>query len=336
MRKLATIRVIEEVLSIEGADKIEKVRIGGWMCVAKIGEFKAGDKCLYIEVDSLLPIKEPFLFLENKGRKKTLIDGIEHEGYRLKTLKLREQISQGLALPLSSFPGISENVGDDVSDFIGVLKYEPPVPACLSGDVEGSFPGFLVKSDEERIQNIFNDMAPYYNSRLYVSEKLDGSSMSVYKYQGEFGVCSRNLRLKENETNSFWRLAHKYDLKNKLPEGWSLQAEAIGEGIQGNPLKQTGQDCYVFYVIEIATQKYLQWPDMVKFVTDLGMKTVPLVDDNFIIGSRTCEDLLAMADRKSVLNPNEILEGLVFRLYDSTEKITFKTLSNKYLLKTEG
>jgi len=334
MRKLATIQKIEEVFPIEGADRVQKARIQGWWCVVGKDDFISGDKCLYFEVDSLLPNIPQFEFLLKGSSLKTIIiDGKEIKGHRLKTKRFLGQISQGLALPLNKFPEILDlDIGTDVSEQLNVFKYELPIPAHLSGEIKGSFPGFIPKTDEERIQNCLDLLEQYKGQRFYVTSKLDGSSCTIYKYNGEFGVCSRNLELKETEKNTLWKIVNKYDLKYKIQEGYAIQGEIVGEGIQDNRLKLKGQDIYVFYVINLHSQEYLNLYRMKEFTDLLGLKTVPVVEDSFRL-NHSCEDLLKMADGPSPLNSNVPQEGIVFRLYESTQKITFKTISNEYLLK---
>jgi RNA ligase (TIGR02306 family) len=334
IRKLASIQRIEEIQSIEGADNIEKIRIQGWWCVSKKDEFKINDLCLYFEIDSLLPNVSQFSFLSrgNSLKKSIIENGKEVEGFRLKTIKLRGQLSQGLALPLCLFPEIKTyEIGTDVSQQIGVYKYELPIPVYLSGEIKGAFPGIIPKTDEERIQNCIKLLEKYKGQRFYLSSKIDGTSSTFYKNE-EFGVCGHNVEFKENEKNIFWRLAKKYDLKNKFPDGFAIQAETAGENIQGNRIKLKGTDIYVFYVFDIKKWQYLKLDDMKSFVKELGLKTVPILDENFIL-NHTCDELLEIADNSSPLNSQHLQEGIVFRLYDSLEKISFKVLSNKYLLK---
>jgi RNA ligase (TIGR02306 family) len=334
IRKLASIQRVEEIQPIEGADNIEKIRIQGWWCVSKKGEFKISDLCLYLEIDSLLPNIPQFSFL-SKGNtlKKSIIEnGKEVEGFRLKTVKLRGQLSQGLALPLSSFPEINtQKIGTDVTQQLGVYKYDPPIPVYLSGEIKGAFPGIIPKTDEERVQNCTDLLEKYKGQRFYLSSKVDGTSSTFYKH-GEFGVCGHNVEFKENDKTVFWRLVKQYDLKNKFPDGFAIQAETAGEGIQGNRLKLKGIDLYVFYVFDIKKWQYLKLDDMKLFVKELGLKTVPILDENFIL-NHTCDEILKMADKFSPLNLQCLQEGIVFRLYDSLEKISFKAISNEYLLK---
>ncbi len=213
-RKLATIRKITNITPIEGADKIELVTVGGWKVVAaKDVNHKIGDLVVYCEIDSFLPIKEEFEFLRKSSYKK-LSDGTE--GFRLKTIKLRGQVSQGLILPIkelsifqfASSSNLSE--GDDVTDILGITKYEPPIPAELAGKVKGGFPHFIPKTDEERVQNLskeYDEWKLQSKHKFYVTEKLDGSSATYYIKDGVFGVCSRNLELLETEGNTFWKVA---------------------------------------------------------------------------------------------------------------------------------
>ena len=335
MRKLATIQKIEEILPIEGADLIEKVRIKGWHCVALKGEFKPGDLCCYFEIDSLVPNIPAFSFL-SKGLtlKKVLIDnGKEVEGYRIKTKKLLGQISQGLAMPLSTFPQVtSTEIGTDVSELLDVYKFERPIPFELAGEMKGEFPGFIPKTDEERVQNCLDLLEKHKGQRFFLTEKIDGTSSTYFKRDNEFGVCGHGLEFKENEKTIFWRLANKYSLRDRLTDGFAVQAETAGEGIQSNRLKIKGVDLFVFYVINIDTWEYLKPEDMKLFVKDLGLKTVPIIDENFIL-NHSCDEIIKLADGPSVMTPSLPKEGIVFRLYDSKEKITFKVLSNEYLLK---
>ena len=161
-RKLVTIQKISDLKPIENADAIECAGVLGWHVVVKKGEFKIGDPCVYFEIDSLLPVVSEFAFLSKSGVKKSYADGKEYEGYRLKTIRLRGQISQGLCLPISildgkKYPTDSRKnpvyqTGTDVTSLLGVVKYEPVIPANLSGQAKGLFPGFIPKTDETRIQ----------------------------------------------------------------------------------------------------------------------------------------------------------------------------------------
>lgn len=175
-RKLVTLRKVSEIKPIENADFIELVRIDGWQCVVKKGDFKFGDIGLYFEIDSFLPIEPRFEFLRKSCYKK-LVDGTE--GFRLKTVKLKGCVSQGLLLPLSIFPDVifyPELIGktDDYSGLLGVIKYEPPLPANLKGMVKGLFPSFIKRTDQERCQNLPDYFELYKDWEFEITEKLDG------------------------------------------------------------------------------------------------------------------------------------------------------------------
>ncbi len=338
MRKLVTIEKILEKKPIEGADRIEAVRVRDWWVVSKKDEFKTGDLCIYFEIDSFLPTRPEYDFLlKGSSPKKMIVDGQEKEGIRLKTIKLRGQISQGLVMPISSFPVDLKvqdiwEVGTDITEKLGVIKYEIPMPAELSGKVKGYFPGFIPKTDEERIQNMSKVLSSYY-----VTEKLDGTSTTYYKKDGVFGVCSRNLELVEGDTTQ-WRLAKQYDLINKLPDNFAIQCELIGESIQKNPLKIKGQDIYCFNVYKIDWKKYLSYEDFIGFCKSLGVKTVPIINDNFSLPA-TVDEILKYAEGKSLLNSNVEREGIVVRpkieMELNGQRLSFKAISNSYLLKYE-
>jgi len=283
---------------------------------------------VYFEIDSFLPIKPEYEFLlKGSSPKKMLVNGKEQEGIRLKTIKLRGQISQGLVLPITD--DLPREVGTDVTDLLGVIKYDIPMPAELSGKAKGYFPVFLPKTDEERIQNMSEVLASFY-----VTEKLDGTSTTFYKKNGAFGVCSRNLELAEGDTTQ-WRLAKQYDLANKLPDNFAIQCELIGEGIQKNPLKQKGQDIYCFNAYNIQSAKYLNYQDFAQFCSSLGLKTVPIIDDNYSL-PKSVDELLQYAEGKSKINESEEREGIVIRpkveMQYKNQRLSFKVISNKYLL----
>jgi RNA ligase (TIGR02306 family) len=223
----------------------------------------------------------------------------------------------------------------DVSELLGIQKYEPPIPAELAGKVKGLFPSFLRKTDEERIQNLKTEYEEWKNSdkTFYVTEKLDGSSATFYINDDVFGVCSRNLELLETEGNTFWKVARELDLETKMREfggDFSLQGELIGEGIQSNPYKIKGQTVRFFNVFDIEDSEYLTLHQF-KFITnELGLETVPILDEDFTL-PQSVDELLDYADAKSVLNSDFDREGVVIRSTDRT--ISFKSISNKFLLK---
>jgi len=334
VRKIATVAVIEDVQPIPEADRIEKVRVRGWWCVARKGEFKAGDTAVYFEPDAFLPVVPEFDFLAKGSKPKTMIvNGEELRGYRLKTVFLRKQISQGLALQANVFPKVAGVApGEDVSDALGVLVYEPPMDVSLAGEAVGPLPGCIPHTDEERIQNLLPWLEERRGAPFVVTVKLDGTSSTIFRTEERFGVCGRTLEWKDTGKNAYWNVAKRYALQDKLPVGYAVQAEMVGESIQSNRTLLKGQDFYVFYVWDIAKGEYLPWDDMVKFVGDLGLKTVPLFERHFKLG-HTLEQLLALADGPCPLNDKVLREGLVFRLDEPGPKMSFKVVSNEYLVR---
>jgi RNA ligase (TIGR02306 family) len=339
MRKLATIRKIDALRPIPDADAIECAVIGGWTAVVKKGEFKQGDLAVYCEIDSWIPhALAPFL---SKGKEPRVFDGIA--GERLRTMKLRGQLSQGLLLPLSTLTMVESELfeGLDVSFPLGIVKYEAPVPAQLAGEVKGMFPGWIQKTDQERVQNLTEEFDYWLREQHVweVTEKLDGSSMTVYLRDGEFGVCSRNLELKPSETNSLWKVAVRNDLELKLRRAnrnLALQGELIGEGIQGNPYKQKGQEFFLFDIYDIDTSKYLTPAERNAFVEEHDIKHVPVLAFGAelwdTLGINSIDNILKFAEGKSVMGMIGCeREGLVFK--SKAMQCSFKAISNKFLLK---
>lgn len=353
MRKLATIQKILDIAPIEGADVIEVATIRGWkVVVAKKDNYQVGDLVVYCEVDSWIPHKlAPFL---SKGQEPREFEGIK--GERLRTVKLRGQVSQGLILPVTKefeLPpfiqhkdGNYQNVeeGMDVSDILGIIKYEPPVPAQLAGLIKGAFPSQTIKTDEERIQNLKSEYDRLSNMVFEVTEKLEGSSCQFGLINGEFVVCSRNLNLAETESNSMWQQVRRYDIEVKMRQynldGIMIQTEIVGEGIQGNHYKIKGQNIYVFAIYDTNTGQFLTPAQREEIVKVIGLKHVPVIGEFQLaaIGGETgldpIESILSYADGMSLINPSVMREGVVFKQVDGQEH--FKAVSNSYLIKTGG
>lgn len=350
MRRLASIKRIEEIKAIEGADLICAYRVDGWWVVDQKNKYNVGDLVCYCQIDSWIPNSiAPFL---SKGQEPREFEGVK--GERLRTIRLKGQISQGLLLPITTLKSFITDYqqyhdlieDDDVTDILGILKYEGPMNAQLAGLAKGNFPSFIPKTDETRIQSLGKNLVKWNEQQLEVeiSEKLDGSSMTVFFRNNaqdetgntisEFGVCSRNLQLKETEGNSFWRAARKYNLEEKLTElnlNIAIQSELCGSGIQGNKYKLTDIDFYVFTVYNIDTGEYLTSYERIDLCKQLGLKHVPILG-TMVLGDETVDSLLDKAEGKSVLNPKTEREGLVFKCIDYPS-IHWKAISNRFLLK---
>jgi len=343
MRKLATIRRISNIKPIPNADKIEVATVDGWQVVIKKGEFSVGELCIYCEVDSFLPIKPEFEFLRKSSYRK-FPDG--REGFRLKTIKMKGQVSQGLILPLDVITGLMSIDQDDneighsllfrdVTDILGIVLYDPPIPACLNGKVIGLFPSFIPKTDEERFQNLSMVLSKYSGNKFYVTEKIDGTSTTIYVKDGRVGVCSRNLELDMSDVNNkYIKTFTEMGLIDKLQifsRNLAIQGELVGPGIQRNLYKRTKAEIYVYSIFNIDTQSYLSYNEFLFMLNYFQLNSVPIVDSNFVYEG---QDLLLMADGKSLLNPELDREGLVFRTVD-LPKFSFKSISNKFLLINE-
>src|SRR5262245_43323399 len=206
MRKLASIQVVNAAEPIPNADAIERTRVLGWWVVVKKGEVRPGDKVVYCEIDSLLPERPEFEFLRPSSFKPARDD--LPAGFRIKTVKLRGQVSQGICFPLSILPpGAPTDEGADVTELLAVRKWEPPLPVGMGGRVKGGFPGFLPKTDETRVQVLEAALCRHRGKTFYVTEKLDGTSFTAFLRQGEFGICSRNLWMDEADEigRASWR-----------------------------------------------------------------------------------------------------------------------------------
>lgn len=351
MRKLATIRRIDDIQPIEGADTIECATIDGWKVVAQKGIYNVGDLAVYFEIDSWIPHDiAPFL---SKGKEPREYNGVK--GERLKTIRLRGQLSQGLLLPVhnddtgaylmvmdSEYGEYSVTVseGDNVTDELKIIKWEAPIPACLAGKVRGNFPTAVPKSNQERCQNLKKDIAKWKDEGVLweLTEKCEGSSATYYlDDDGEFHVCSRNLDLERDENNTFWKMAIAYDLENKMKEqnlhGVAIQSELIGEGVQKNYYGIKGHDIRVYDIYDTFTGDYVDSDTRQQTAHDLGLKHVPMIAIDYQIDTDV-DGLLQLAEGKSEINPSVEREGIVFKSMDG--KHSFKSISNKFLLKTKN
>jgi len=352
MRKLASIRKIKQIKEHKNADALEIAVVDGWQCIVKKDEFKEGDLGIYFEIDSFLPIREEFEFLRKSCYKKMG----DKEGFRLKTVKLRGEISQGLILPMITLEKFMEyedyinlKEGDDITELLGVQKYEQPFPAKLAGEVLGNFPGFMPKTYQERIQNLYDEYSlEYKDVEFEATIKLDGSSMTVFciddnwndkervKFQNRYiGVCSRNLELKEKTGNTLWEVFNnfkeifvEYCINNK--RNLALQGEIMGPGIQGNREKLNKHEFYLYDIFDIDKQRYLSPTERSEVNKELNLKECPVVEHVKIL-NKSLEEILEYAEGESINHKTR--EGVVFKANIDGEHISFKAISNKFLLK---
>jgi RNA ligase (TIGR02306 family) len=331
-RKLASVVKIVDIQPIVGADAIMVASVKGWKVVVKKDEYKVGDLAVYYEIDSFLPVRTQFEFLRKSSFKRMG----STEGFRLKTIRLRGQISQGLLTPIPE--GISNpKEGDDLTETLGIVKYEPPIPAQLAGKIKGTFPSFIPKTEEIRIQNFESEVGfSPVGERAYVTEKLDGTSFTCYFNNGVFGVCGRNWELTETNDNSLWRMANVLQLKEKMTKhgkNIALQGELIGAGINGNLYGLQDHKLFFFtgYDIDKGRRMFFDELEWVLFGMDLQM--VPVLEKyGFVIPNEgnVVDYMLKYAEGKSVLNMEVDREGVVVRGLE--REFSFKAISNTYLL----
>lgn len=332
MRKLASVQLISDVKTIPNADAICAYKVGGWWVVDRVGQYSVGDKVIYCEIDSWIPhTTAPFL---SKGQQPSTYEGVE--GARLRSIKLRGQLSQGLLLPMSSLQKDCD-VGTDVSADLNIIKWEAQIPAQLAGEARGVFPSIIPKTDQTRVQSIGNELKTYAKQKLVfeVTEKLEGSSCTMYMDDDwDFHVCSRNLDLKESDSNTFWAVAKQYSVQSKMMllgvKGYAIQGELVGPGIQGNIYKLNKHDFYVFDVFDSTHARYLTACERATFIAKLGLKSVPVIDRTAGV-SDDVDKLLLAAEGRSVIGHTE-REGIVFKC-ETDPTVSFKAISNKYLLK---
>lgn len=372
MRKLASVRRILKIEPISGADKIEVATVLGWHAVVRKGEFKEGDLIVFFEVDSLLPLLPEFEFLKERGTK-TIFgeDQKEHTGYRLQTIKLRKQISQGLILSTSILKKEHKEC-DDVTKEIGVVKYEryvdqkrtpssrmpvvfpnwlpvrigffikrhfPKLAIKLWGVNLKAFPNFIPKTDEDRLQIVPKVLNRHKEKTFYVTEKVDGTSLTFFHYNGEVGVCSRNIWYPKDYSNKYWKAIIHLDIEEKLKKlgNYAMQGELVGEGIQKNRLAIKGTQIFFFNVYDISKGKYLSCKEFAKFCRELGVQLVPLLNNKFKL-LKTVDEMVKYATRKSIVNKDTWAEGVVIRPLEEAQdeelgRLSFKIVNPEYLIK---
>ena len=367
-RKLASIRRIADIQPIEGADAIVVATVDGWKVVIKKDEFKVGDLAVYLEIDSWVPHElAPFL---SKGQEPRVYNGVK--GERLRTIKLRGQVSQGLLLAThdrnifnvlaskdSALLFETAEEGMDLTEALDIQKWEAPIPAQLQGQAAGSFPTSLIpKTDQERIQNCFGEIQKrakrfatekvwnaetqtleehpvvvpedFEEPTYEVTMKLDGSSCTIFRWEGELRVCSRNLELKineENKDNTFVAMALK--IGDKIPNGLAFQGEMMGPGIQGNREGFKEHRFFVFDIFDIREHRYISPVGRRNMCDSLGLEHVPLYDEASN-APESVEHGLWLAEGVSI--NHAIREGLVWKCNEDPS-FSFKIISNQFLLK---
>lgn len=355
MRHLATIREIASIRPIEGADRIEVAQIDGWECVVRRGEFQPGQHIVYIEVDSIVPERPEFEFLRDRK-------------FRVRTIKLRGQVSQGLVLPLSILPVGNYAMGMDVTDILGVTKYDPeaqqetlltrppempknPVMKFLmrfkwyrklfmQSKRKGGFPDWIAKTDETRIQNLTTlfDIERKKGTKFSVTEKMDGQSATYFlrkvsRRKYEFGVCSRNIRLDTPDNSSYWTIAKQYNIENMLKQLIGNYETIVLQGeICGNGIqgnKYHISNYDIFAFNLIYPDHKCTTAEIKEILAPFGIKTVPMIEDSKYLPD-TISELVEYSKGKSVIRKEQKREGIVMR--NMNGDISFKVINPDFLL----
>ncbi|MDR1193772.1 MAG: RNA ligase (ATP) [Peptococcaceae bacterium] len=348
-RNLVSIQRVQSIKPIENADMIEVAQILGWNIVVKKGEFKVDELVVYFEIDSYLPVDDTrFEFLAKSSYRKSL-EQQRKEGYRIKTLKLRGVVSQGLVMKVSDFPEIENRFiieGEEVT-VLDVVKWDPP--EISSGNVIGKNgkPFGIPTTDEIRIQSMEDILEKFIGKPYYITLKYDGTSCSIYSYNGHSGVTSRDMDLTVPESsaddNPYTTMYRSIKEKiERLGRNIVIQGELCGPRIQKNKLGLQQYKWCVFDAYDLDTRAYLDYDELKKLCFDNTLDMVSLLEEGEEYPAEyNLEYLLKKADCKY---PNgNTAEGIVVRLKSmeqlAGEKVvtraSFKVINNKYLLKDD-
>ena len=346
MRKLASIQLVHNVEPIEGADRIELAHVLGWQCVVNKGQLKPGDKAVYFEIDSFLPVREEFEFLRASSYKKTDLMG---EGFRLKTMKFKGKVSQGLLLPVSVFSSIPENIeiGTDVTELLGVRKWEIEERVTTGGTIMGNLPADVPHTDETRIQAEPDLLRDFAGLEYYITTKMDGSSHSISMDFNGLQVTGHNYEYKDDGSSSFYRYVKENEIGSRIQSYYkkrkfdtlTIQGEFCGPGIQKNRLKLHGPAWYVF-TVRIDGER-IGLLGMQNICKELSLEMVPVEETGTDLPSKypTIDKLLERADGEYPNGGKK--EGIVIRPVEPvycpriSGALSMKVVNNKYLLKND-
>ena len=323
MNKIASIEKIKKVIRHPAADRLDLVTVLGYQCVTQRGLYKDGDIVIYIQPDSILP-EEPWAE-----------DYRKYSPKRIKAVKLRGEWSEGILCNQEVLKGVVDEslfvesrVGADVSELLGVVHYEPPMPQDLSA--KGFLPFGIPKTDEERWENMV-DRLPF-GEKVDITLKVDGQSFSAY-YKldtDEFGVLGRTMEYKLDCQNNYTAQVQRYDLENKLrtfckKHGVSLclRGESYGNGIQKgehNPHSSKPAGLAIFSVYLIDERRYARKGDPFYFPNickEMDLPTVKIIQSDVEL----TEDLIQYYSSTLVLINGDPFEGVVVNHGAYTKKI---------------
>jgi RNA ligase (TIGR02306 family) len=318
---LVYIGKVIDIQPIQGADFIASATVvcgegGKWRGIVRKSDFSTGDICTVFLPDALIPEREDMSFMKSSN-------------WRVKMRRFRGAPSEVVIMPCILSSELTM-VGSDVTPLYGVTKYHKPVPAHLQGKMVGEFPGFIPKTDEPNYQNAEGQeyLDKLHGNAYYITEKCDGSSTTAFRYKGKFGVCSRNWELERDENNGYWQTAIKYDLETKLPEGYALQWETCGPGIQSNPMGLSEISAFAFSGYKIDEHRYLEMNEFWSLIDELGFPTCKLLDVG-IDFDKTNVNLLG----EGIYDNGKQREGVVVRSQENVlggKPISFKVINLNY------
>lgn len=328
MEGLVYIGKIIELNPIEGADLIVSATVvcgtgGKWKGTVRKADLALNDICVvYLpdsQLDPVIHASMPFM---------------KDSNWRVKMRKFKGTPSEVLICKVETIPLYIEkarifdfNIGEDITQMMGVTKYCKPVPAHLAGVAFGNFPDFIPKTDEPNYQREGDLVDRLVGQPYVITLKCDGSSTTAYKYKGHFGVCSRNLELVRNPNNGYWKMALQYDLESRLPESIALQWETCGPGIQSNPMGLGVISAFAFSAYNIFERRYLNYIEFLELCRDLKFPIAKPVG----IGGAFCEEGIETLGEGKYDNGNP-REGVVVRSMDlfHGHPISFKVINLDY------
>lgn len=320
--RLATIRRIDWVKKHPNADSLDLCGVQGWQMVSKLGEFKEGDLAVYIEIDSIVPETPDFEFLRKTK-------------FRVKTCRLRGEVSQGILFPLSILKNSEgRKAGENVTKEIGVIKYEKPLPK--GSRAVGRFCKDCCITDEDRWQNNpdFKDFID--EEEIVITTKEDGTSGTFKKENGKLEGFSRKLQVNISDPSESVYAKIANELKDKLPDGYIVQGEIVGPSIQGNPAGYPTVRFKAFQVFDLERKVYISSKEFFEFCKKYDIPTVDILYQG-IFFKDDWKKLLDMAEDNKYIN-GKIAEGIVVRPWGTESSkgrrpSSVKIVSNKYLLK---
>jgi len=317
---------IECLETIPEADKILRAEVvcgkgGRWSGVVPVQAHAEGDIVVVFLPDAVVP-------------RLCGLEFMERHKWRVRPVKLRGCPSEVLIMPLTFYEGLPTIPGTDVTDVLGVLKYEKEVPQSLSGVAKGRLPVFIPKSDEPNFQTVPHLVEALVGRPYVITTKIDGTSQTLFHYEGRLGGCSRNLELKDTPTALVWQIAKQWGLPESLPYmgNIAIRWEAAGPKIGANPLQLTKHKPFVYDVWFIDSQEYLGFEEAQAVINDLGMPSVPVdtVDESLPFFDDDEFRELARGQYKS----GHPREGIVIRPLTETrilgERLSFKVANLDY------